>query len=406
MDWGKTYYDILGVKPDSSSDEIKTAYRELAKAYHPDTTAYKSKKHAENKFKKINEAYEVLSDQKKRLEYDEQLFRRYQDAEADAESVGGNWRRINLDDLPDYDGVVRPVTQEMYLSYDEWLNGITKTIEIPVIFVCPVCKGTGRTGTRTCQNCNGSTTQTKNVSIEVNVPSMVRKGIKIKGFGLINKNGDVGIFPCDLFLSVNLTRSYETSRSASVNRDYYQERNYAYRGNMPAGSDYGDHHTPTKQENSGAGQKSKARQDKSVDASQTASKTSAKKSVFRSLFLLFQALNCIFLLLIFLAGLILLTYPPTFVSVLIFELLIGLLLYLNLKTTYVFSKGKSIRFNRMSLIIVLNFIIYVVFFVVTPLGGVILFGINLVPLLILNYERLTHPRKVRIRESEPGGATQ
>src|SRR5881409_322501 len=64
----KDYYQILGVKKSSSEEEIKKAYRTLAKKYHPDKN--KGNKEAENKFKEISEAYAVLSDREKREQYD------------------------------------------------------------------------------------------------------------------------------------------------------------------------------------------------------------------------------------------------------------------------------------------------------------------------------------------------
>src|SRR5437870_908088 len=64
----KDYYDILGVKKNATEEEIKKAYRSLAKKYHPDKN--KGNKEAENKFKEISEAYAVLSDQEKRQQYD------------------------------------------------------------------------------------------------------------------------------------------------------------------------------------------------------------------------------------------------------------------------------------------------------------------------------------------------
>lgn len=64
----RSYYDILGVKKDAPEDEIKKAYRALAKKYHPDKN--KGNKDAENKFKEISEAYAVLSDAEKRAQYD------------------------------------------------------------------------------------------------------------------------------------------------------------------------------------------------------------------------------------------------------------------------------------------------------------------------------------------------
>src|SRR5437870_13206797 len=64
----KDYYDILGVKKNATDEELKKAYRNLAKKYHPDKN--KGNKEAENKFKEISEAYAVLSDKEKRAQYD------------------------------------------------------------------------------------------------------------------------------------------------------------------------------------------------------------------------------------------------------------------------------------------------------------------------------------------------
>lgn len=64
----KDYYSVLGVVRDASADDIKKAFRQLARKYHPDVA--KNKASAEKKFKEINEAYEVLSDPEKRRKYD------------------------------------------------------------------------------------------------------------------------------------------------------------------------------------------------------------------------------------------------------------------------------------------------------------------------------------------------
>ena len=70
----KDYYEILGVKRDATAAEIKSAYRKLARKFHPDVNKTKE---AESKFKDINEAYEVLGDEAKRKRYD---------------SLGSNWQ--------------------------------------------------------------------------------------------------------------------------------------------------------------------------------------------------------------------------------------------------------------------------------------------------------------------------
>ena len=64
----RDYYDVLGVSKDSSADEIKKAYRKLAKKYHPDMNPGDAE--AEKNFKEVNEAYDVLSDSDKKAKYD------------------------------------------------------------------------------------------------------------------------------------------------------------------------------------------------------------------------------------------------------------------------------------------------------------------------------------------------
>src|SRR5436190_18199166 len=84
----KDYYATLGIARDASADEIKKAFRKLARQYHPDVA--KDKKAAEAKFKEINEAHEVLSDPEKRRKYDE-LGANWQQAEAGVPRQRG-WR--------------------------------------------------------------------------------------------------------------------------------------------------------------------------------------------------------------------------------------------------------------------------------------------------------------------------
>lgn len=84
----KDYYKILGVDKDADADEIKSAYRKLALKYHPDRN--KDNKQAEEKFKEINEAYQVLGDEEKRAHYD-QLGSAYHSWERSGKPGGFNW---------------------------------------------------------------------------------------------------------------------------------------------------------------------------------------------------------------------------------------------------------------------------------------------------------------------------
>ena len=82
----RDYYNILGVSRSASADEIRSAYRKLAMQYHPDRNA--GDKQAEEKFKEVNEAYQVLSDPQKRKRYD-QLGQSYSDYQRRGGTPGG-----------------------------------------------------------------------------------------------------------------------------------------------------------------------------------------------------------------------------------------------------------------------------------------------------------------------------
>src|SRR5512133_3354039 len=106
MDY-KDYYQILGVSRTASADEIRAAYRKLALKYHPDRNP--GNKQAEEKFKEMNEAYQVLSDSQKRARYD-QLGSAYSSYQRSGGQPGGfDWgqwytntgggQQVNFDDL-------------------------------------------------------------------------------------------------------------------------------------------------------------------------------------------------------------------------------------------------------------------------------------------------------------------
>ena len=192
------YYEILGVSRDATEQEIKKAYRKLAKQYHPDT--YKGdKKEAEEKFKEISEAYEVLIDKEKRAKYDQighrvvdetfgpegfdwSHFTHYRDVEdifgsaifdsffGSAASPGFASRGGIFDVLfGTREGIQRPIRgADVRLSLDITLEdaalGAEKTIEVPMSRTCKTCGGSGtRSGkSSACPSCKG-TGQMRNV---------------------------------------------------------------------------------------------------------------------------------------------------------------------------------------------------------------------------------------------------
>ncbi len=157
----RDYYEILGVPRNASQDEIKRAYRRLARQYHPDINKSPD---AEARFKEINEAYEVLHDPARRANYDR--FGRADMGEFDF-GFGG------LSDLfEDFFGFgMRPrgprtraqrgadLRYDLAISFEEAAFGTEKEIEITRLDACPTCRGSGAepgTEAMRCPQCNGT----------------------------------------------------------------------------------------------------------------------------------------------------------------------------------------------------------------------------------------------------------
>jgi curved DNA-binding protein len=225
------YYQILGVNRNATEKEIKAAYRKLARKHHPDLFTGQEKKEAEEKFKQINEAYEVLSNPEKRAKYDH---------------LGANWQAgQDFQPSPDMEGVrfyttdginfesgfsdffeslfrgdspFRPttttrrygrsipgqdVTSEINLTLEEAYRGSQKSLQVSSQEICSVCGGTGSTGRGFCSRCGGTGTIPNVKNLEVKIPRGTLEGsrIRLKGQG---GEGSGGGARGDLYLKIHL----------------------------------------------------------------------------------------------------------------------------------------------------------------------------------------------------------
>ena len=273
-DYQKDYYKALGVPKTVTAAEIKKAYRELARKYHPD--ANKGGTDAEERFKEITEAYNVLSDEKQRKEYDEARsmfggFRRPSPAQPGTGGVGG----FDLGDLfgagesgerlgDVLGGIFRgrtgpagrmrrgaDVETETALGFGDAIDGATVSLRLTGEGPCPDCHGTGaKAGTvpKVCPDCQGTGQQSRNLggfglsepcktcrgrglvvedpcpacsgsgramssrTIQARIPAGVADGqrIKIPGKGAPGEHGGK---PGDLFVRVRVTQHPVFSRS-------------------------------------------------------------------------------------------------------------------------------------------------------------------------------------------------
>ena len=184
----RDYYDVLGVSKDASAAELKKAYRKLAIKYHPDKNP--DDQEAENKFKELGEAYEILSDDDKRAAYDRYGHAAFENGDGggggfggfhDASDIfsqvfggafgggfedifgGGRRRRDPSGRQPGSD-----LRYDLEITLEEATEGVQKELEIEKLEACSTCNSTGSksgSGLKTCSTCGGRGTITRQAGI-------------------------------------------------------------------------------------------------------------------------------------------------------------------------------------------------------------------------------------------------
>ncbi|MCE2565362.1 molecular chaperone DnaJ [Komagataeibacter sp. FNDCF1] len=247
------YYSVLEVSRDANGDEIKRAYRRLAMKYHPDRNQGDAE--AEDKFKEINEAYEVLKDDSKRAAYDRFGHAAFEGGGPGAGAGGFDFGGGGLGDIfeqmfGDMMGGRRggrrsgaDLQVQVTITFAEAFAGVKKKITVPsrvtcescdgtgsadkdqppetcpschgagkvraqqgFFFVerpCPTCHGTGRLIRNPCKECHGAGTVEKNRTIEVAIPAGVEDGTRIRMSGE-GEAGGKGVPAGDLYVHVTV----------------------------------------------------------------------------------------------------------------------------------------------------------------------------------------------------------
>jgi DnaJ-class molecular chaperone len=236
----KDYYAILGVPKNAPEKDVKSAYRKLARKWHPDANPSNTRE-AEEKFKDIQEAYEVLGDPDKRRKYDvlgsdwqraareadqQRSYRQAQDADFGnfsgfGSSGAGAAGASGFSDFFDmfFSGIGRQRTagaggfsssqrgedleSTIELALSDAYEGGKKSVTLQVEDVCPRCHGTGTDRNRICTQCHGTGRVRETKRFDVTIPRGVRDGqrIRLAGQGASGGNGGPR---GDLYLVVHL----------------------------------------------------------------------------------------------------------------------------------------------------------------------------------------------------------
>jgi len=207
MDPRKNYYEVLGVSEDAAQDEIRKAFRRMARKHHPDVNP--GDKNAETRFKEVNEANEVLGDRKKREEYD--AFRKGAFAggaggfhgwdpfgggsfrgSKGSRSSGGGRSSFNFDDLlgqifrqEDSDRAASPgrgedIRVEVSVDFMDMVKGGVREVRYRRPKTCRECGGSGKSGRQGCPVCFGHGITEEEELIKVKIPAGAKDGATIR----------------------------------------------------------------------------------------------------------------------------------------------------------------------------------------------------------------------------------
>jgi DnaJ-class molecular chaperone len=239
----RDYYEVLGVSKTATENEIRKAYRTLARQHHPDVNP--GDKSADDKFKEINEAYEVLSDADKRKRYDRlgSNWKAGSDftpppgwesrgAESDGFTTAtGQGSEADFSDFFEslfgrHRGARRgagfrmrgnDVEAEIALNLEEAHRGTKRTITFDATEVCPNCGGSGTKDGKPCPTCHGMGVVQRPKSLEVTIPAGVRQGsvIRLAGQG---ESGTNGASAGDLLLLVRIQphKRFQTTGNGDI----------------------------------------------------------------------------------------------------------------------------------------------------------------------------------------------
>jgi DnaJ-class molecular chaperone len=236
----KDYYRILGVDRTADDKAIKSAYRKLARKYHPDVAKGKDDT---AKFREVAEAYEVLSDPEKRRRYDTlgPDWQRYAQTGPSGQPGGG---RVEYADAGDFSEFFRTIFSDLgqrgggrpgtggrfdiedllgglaggrraargqdvqasvTITLEEAYSGTRKSLEFEVEEPCPTCHGAGNVSGKPCATCHGSGWQRGRHDVDVKIPAGVRTGQKVRVSGEGAGGGD-------LYLVVTVASHHEFER--------------------------------------------------------------------------------------------------------------------------------------------------------------------------------------------------